>query len=55
MQKSTVFHEDVFTRTSGQFRHTTYAVDIKIEFEEAADALKYFYVQQDQFELDSRG
>lgn len=35
--------------------HTTYAFDIKIEFEKAADALDYFGVEQDQFELDVNG
>lgn len=35
--------------------HTTYAFDIKIEFENAADAVDYFGVEQDQFELDVNG
>ena len=35
--------------------HTTYAFDIKIEFEDAADAVDYFGVEQGQFELDVNG
>lgn len=31
--------------------HTTYATDIKIEFENAADAAEYFGVVEEQFEL----
>lgn len=31
--------------------HTTYAFDIKIEFENAADAVAYFGIAQDQFEV----
>ncbi len=31
--------------------HTTYALDIKIEFEVAADAMEYFGVAQEQFEM----
>lgn len=31
--------------------HTTYAFDIKIEFEAATDAIPYFGVEQNQFEL----
>ncbi|MBK8072442.1 MAG: hypothetical protein IPK34_10760 [Ramlibacter sp.] len=31
--------------------HTTYALDIKIEFEEAADAIGYFGTEEIQFEL----
>jgi hypothetical protein len=35
--------------------HTTYAFDIKIEFERAADALDYFGLEQKQFELEIDG
>jgi len=35
--------------------HTTYAFDIKIEFEHAGDAVDYFGFEQDQFELDVNG
>ena len=35
--------------------HTTYAFDIKIEFENSADALAYFGVQEEQFELGVNG
>ncbi len=31
--------------------HTTYAFDIKIEFANRADAIEYFGVAQDQFEM----
>lgn len=35
--------------------HTTYAFDIKIEFEQSADSLSFFGVEQDQFCLDVNG
>ena len=35
--------------------HTTYAFDIKIEFEDSADAVSYFGVDEEQFELKVNG
>ncbi len=35
--------------------HTTYAFNIKIQFENSVDALNYFGVQQEQFFLDMNG
>ena len=35
--------------------HTTYAFDIKIEFENATDAVEYFGIEQDQFEMTVNG
>jgi hypothetical protein len=35
--------------------HTTYAFNIKIQFENSVDALNYFGVQQEQFHLDMNG
>lgn len=35
--------------------HTTYAFDIKIEFEDVADAVEYFGIEQYQFEMTVNG
>lgn len=35
--------------------HTTYAADIKIEFERAADAVEYFGIEDEQFEMTIEG